>query len=461
VIFGDRDAFALQVDQFTPPWETADLESDAVWASVALWVAGANVTEHRRLGTDRIRDSVYMPLVPLTRWFAGARAALRFEERSPLGSLSSPHDELERWSKAHPPAGFDADSWLDRRDAWWSRHFTGYATRDVVAPSLGLVRSDHCALISWRTPDLPRSDRAFVRPRGASVVSWDVVYTALAEYVAAVESWTPNGSAVQVDDSSPLEYYTGLTLDEVQAFNFLPEAAADPAVDPLAQVIRDLTHRTATGPAQESIERFVRTPDRPEGHDWWTMRNRLVATQTNELEGGYDAAQTARSLLDLDGQPIDDVQGIAQELDIDVAAESPMAARDRMLVVGQSAGQATTMVLENERTSTPWGRRFELARALGHLLLDPLRGNAIGAASGPHAMASRRRRSGAFAAEFLLPSTALTDASDGALDGIAEGTRFADLLGRFGVGAHTAAFHLWNQGLLSSPELREDLIASV
>jgi len=75
-------------------------------------------------------------------------------------------------------------------------------------------------------------------------------------------------------------------------------------------------------------------------------------------------------------------------------------------------------------------------------------------------MASRRRRSGAFAAEFLLPTSALQEASKGVLDGITEGTSFADLLDRFGVGANAAAFQLWNQGFLSSTETRDDLIAS-
>lgn len=119
------------------------------------------------------------------------------------------------------------------------------------------------------------------------------------------------------------------------------------------------------------------------------------------------------------------------------------------------------MVLANGRTATPWGRRFELARALGHLLLDQVRGEAIGAASGPQAVGSRRRRAGAFAAEILIPTAALEEASDGVLDGIIEGQRFGQLLERFGVGANTAAFHLWNQGFLSSTEVRDDLIASV
>jgi hypothetical protein len=465
VIFGDQDEFALQVDRFEPPWEALDPEEDSVWAAVTIWVAGSNLTEHRRRGTDRVRDNLHIPLVPLARWCVDARSPLHYEERAQVGDFNSPHEELDRWSMGPPAEDLDEAAWLDRRDNWWARHFTGYATRDLIAPSIGFVRNDDRALISWRIPDLPRPDRTFARPRGAEVVSWRVVSNALDEYVAAVKGWAPSAHSIETartDDGRALEYYTGLAASELEAFGFLAEAADDPAVDPLAQIVRDLTHRTSTGPAQRSIVSFVRAADQPGGHDWWDMRQKLIPTPGTQFEQeGYDAAQTVRSLLGFDAQPITDVENLARGLDLQIATESPAADADRMVVAGGADGRATTMVLANARTLTAWGRRFEIARALGHLLLDPLRGEAIGAASGPQAMASRRRRSGAFAAEFLLPTAALAEASYGVLDGITEGARFAQLLERFGVGANTAAFHLWNQGFLSSSEIRDDLIASV
>jgi len=66
-----------------------------------------------------------------------------------------------------------------------------------------------------------------------------------------------------------------------------------------------------------------------------------------------------------------------------------------------------------------------------------------------------------FAAEILLPTSASEEASEGVLDGIVEGQLFAQLLERFSVGANTAAFHRWNQGILSSTEVRDDLVASI
>lgn len=463
MIFGDRDEFALEVDRFEPPWEVVDPHDESVWAAVAIWVAGSNLAEHRRSGTDRVRNDLHMPLVPLARWAVNARAALRYEERSQVGAFSSPHDELERWSAGPPTASVDEAVWLDRRDIWWSQHFTGAATLDVLAPSLGIVRNDDRALISWRAPELPRTDRIFVRPRGSEVVGWRALSYALEGYVEAVSSWAPIASCAGVSGPErAFEYYTGLAASELPAFGFMPEAADDPAADPLAQVVRDLTHRTATGPARQSIIDFVRAAAQPAGCRWWDLRQNMVLASAIHLEHeGYDAAQTVRSLLDLDSEPIPKMDRFTNDLDIEIADESPAATADRMVVVGGANRRATTMLLANPRTTTAWGRRFELARALGHLLLDPIRGESIGAASGPHAMASRRRRTGAFAAELLLPTSALEDASGGSLDGITEGPRFTDLLERFGVGAQTAAFQLWNHGLLSSTEVRDDLLASV
>jgi Zn-dependent peptidase ImmA (M78 family) len=128
------------------------------------------------------------------------------------------------------------------------------------------------------------------------------------------------------------------------------------------------------------------------------------------------------------------VDELLRNIDVDVIADSPAADNDRMVVAGTSSGRAIAMVLNNSRTAKPWGRRFELARALAHLLLDQARGEAIGAASGPQAIAGRRRRAGAFAAEMLLPTSALEEASRGVLDGVVEGHRFSELLDRFGVG---------------------------
>ncbi len=70
-----------------------------------------------------------------------------------------------------------------------------------------------------------------------------------------------------------LEYYTGLSSEEIDGLGFLPGAADDPAIDPLAQVIRDLTPRTAVGPARESIVALARAAGQRADRGWSTSGN--------------------------------------------------------------------------------------------------------------------------------------------------------------------------------------------
>ena len=70
----------------------------------------------------------------------------------------------------------------------------------------------------------------------------------------------------------------------------------------------------------------------------------------------------------------------------------------------------------------------------------------------------RRRRSGAFAAELLLPTSALAQLSGGALDGAAEDDRFASLLEEYGVGARPRRTSFYNRRWLSDAAIRDDLI---
>ena len=172
---------------------------------------------------------------------------------------------------------------------------------------------------------------------------------------------------------------------------------------------------------------------------------------------GYLAAQGLRDRLGLNGQPIDDVEGQLKEFGVKIIESDVECTRERMLAGSRRGCGAAAVINQTPRTSTPWGKRFEAARALGHLLMDPYRQDTLGAASTAFAQPWARRRAGTFAAEFLLPSEALREDAH-TLDSYAEPERFELVLERYGVGAQTAAYHLWNRGFLSSTQVRDDLI---
>jgi hypothetical protein len=181
------------------------------------------------------------------------------------------------------------------------------------------------------------------------------------------------------------------------------------------------------------------------------------AGESPEREGQL-AAQAVRATLSLDGQPIPDVPSVLLKFGVELRDNTLVTGEERMIAAAVADGRPVATVLRAPRTGTAWGQRFEEARALGHLLLDTLREGAIGAASTRYSQAQRRRRSGAFAAELLIPSTALEVAGSGHLDDAADPETFQDLLQRFGVGARTAANRLYDHRLLSSESVRDDLI---
>jgi hypothetical protein len=129
-----------------------------------------------------------------------------------------------------------------------------------------------------------------------------------------------------------------------------------------------------------------------------------------------------------------------------------------MTVGARREGSAIAILNATPRTSVLWGKRFELARALGYLLLAPFREGALGGASSAFSQPWLRRCTGAFAAELLLPTSAISSNDLSGLDRASDPAKFQDLMARFGVGARTAAFQLWNHGLLSSPQVRDELI---
>ena len=227
----------------------------------------------------------------------------------------------------------------------------------------------------------------------------------------------------------------------------------------VTQVLRDLPPGIS-----ESVWNQVSRLDRETQSDTGfaeelrTLAFDAVRPASDPETSGYLAAQGLRDHLDLDGRPIDDVDMQLKEFGVSLVDSEVECTQERMLAGSRRGIGAAVVINRTPRTATPWGRRFESVRAVGHLLMDPYRQDTLGAASTAFAQPWARRRAGTFAAEFLLPSEALRGDAQ-ALDTYAQPERFERVLDRYGVGAQTAAFHLWNHGLLSSARVRNDLIA--
>lgn len=489
MLIGNRGRFAFEIVPVGPGWERRYEPEAAGWAGLAVWVAGKNLCAHIRNGEGEIRQHLYVPLGPVADWFVRAYPGLAFEERAPLWTTGGRlHEVVHLWGERRPPTGIDEDQWLDSRDAFWARHFLAAGSEGSRIVNLAILRQDDEVLLFWAPPRFA-VDAAmdFLYTAGQATVSWNEVEQPLRGFVSCVaETFEQTGHLAAfpwlgadlaellgpaAHDTvelycarSPSEIATVLEVRPEQLQDALGLApATDPSTSPVCQTLRDLPPLPTPGIGREilaTIDAAARVPGTVR-NTWQAARAKAIdhamAGTTPEQQGQL-AAQGLREALGLDAEPIAEIPELAAELGVGVRVTPFEAASERMLVAVPQGGAPVITVLRTGRTATRWGQRFEQARALGHAVLDPLSRDALGAVSCPYAQPRRRKRSGAFAAELLLPAGALERVSAGLLDGARPAEVFSKLLASYGVGARTAAHQLFNHGWLSSPSVRDELI---
>jgi hypothetical protein len=492
MLFGNRMKLGFEVQPLSPSWERRYVPEQAAWAALTIWVRDVNLCRHILPGSDRVLDALNVPLAPIAGWLCDIWPALQFEEQAPeFRTSTAAHRALRAWADTHPPASVSEDEWLDARERWWSRHFLAAGADGAQLPNLAFVRQDDHLVIDWESPRFAGFEPpTLLSPRGHEIVQWADAREAFQSFVVQVAAWLQTAGLAAhfpwAEGPDPLAKLDGTLVERLSLFTGwslemlmeiagastkedlltwlrLPTDAQDPGASPISQVLRDLSRRTPPAVADALTDLGERTSRPPvtARPGWLAVRDvalDAVQSASTPEEAGQLAAGAVREAWGLDGQPIADLDAKLAELEIEIAEPGISTKSERMLTGAREGGRAVALLLDAPRTTTKWGRRFELGRALGHLFLDPLREGALGAASGPFSQETRRRRSGAFAAELLLPESALRDASGNSLDGATEQEAFEALLSRYGVGARTAANQLWNRCWLSSEALRDDLI---
>ncbi|MDE0446327.1 MAG: ImmA/IrrE family metallo-endopeptidase [Spirochaetaceae bacterium] len=478
---------ALEVLPLSPTWERRYLPERTAWAQLAIWVSGTNLCENILDGAHSIRADINVPLAPLVDWLVRSWTFIEFEERPGcFPPRNSVRDTLRDWGDTAPPAGITEDRWFDARELWWTRHFLSAGADGARLPNISLVRSGDRLVIEWGPANFP-GDHAprFLSESGQEILEWYAGEEVLAEFARFVAEWLRREDLVGlypwVHLSDPLREresrfdeklhaYTGIdprVLYEWTDTNTeaglreglgLPADGEDAGGSVITQVLRDLPPGFSE-PLRSQVWRLDRETGRETNFaDGLRATARDAAASGDRAESsGHHAASVVRHHLGLDGKPIEDVEERLRELGAEVIDSGVECLRERMLVGFRQGLGAVVVINRTPRTEAPWGRRFESARALGHLLMDSFREDTLGAASSTFAQPWTRRRSGAFAAELLLPEQALLEEA-GHLDSAAQWGIFARIMKRYGVGARTAAFQLWNHRLLSSYQVRDELI---
>lgn len=487
MLIGNRGSLAIELHPLAPTWERRYLQERTGWAQLSIWVNGSNLCRNVLDGSPSIRESVNVPLGPMAGWLVRSWTFIRFEERPdrfpPRASASS---TLQRWGSTCPPGRFSEDEWFDAREQWWTRHFLAAGADGAQLPNVSLLRGGDRLFIEW-TPAEFAGARAprFLSESGQASVQWDEGEAVFADFVAHMAEWFRTENLhdafswtnlenplheAEPDFRESLQAFTGIEADVLRTWTTtatdaelrrnlgIPEGSDDPSESVITQVLRDLPP-TMPEPVRREIWRLdERTREvTPFPEELRTAARDAARTGSAPEESGQLAAQEVRGRLGLNGQPVGDMDGRMRELGVEVVRSGVDCSQERMLAGSRRGAGAVAVINRTPRTTTPWGERFELARALGHLLVDSYRADALGAASTPFAQPWARRCSGAFAAELLLPSEHLFERFE-ALDSAADRDEFPSLLNEYGVGARTAAFQLWNRGLLSSPRIRDGLI---
>ena len=487
MLFGNRNTFAVGIEPLAPSWERRFPPESTAWAQLSLWLNGKNICRNLVDGSNAVRDGVNVPLGPIADWLVRSWTYLVFEERPCCFALRSTlRDTVAKWGDAMAPAGLDEDDWLDAREHWWSRHFLSAGADGAYLPNVSMIRGDDRLFIEW-APAAFVGDPAprFLSENGRHVVGWEEGEEVLAQFVGYVAGWFRDREVenayswvcqedplheARPDFSESLQAYTGIAADvlrertnsrdetELREKLGLSADGTDPGGSVVTQMLRDLP------PAISDTlwEQVWRMDDETRSVTGFVEELRNLALNaarpaSNPESSGYLAAQEVRDHLGLDGRPIDDVDDNLKEFGVNVIDSDVKCTHGRMLAGSRRGSGAVAIINRTPRTSTPWGRRFEAVRALGHLLLDPYREDTLGAASTAYTQPWARRRAGTFAAEYLVPGEALREDAH-SLDSYAEPERFKRVLERYGVGAMTAAYHLWNRGFFSSTQVRDDLI---
>lgn len=488
MLFGNRNELGIEISPLSPTWERRYRPEQSAWSALAIWVAGSNLTQHLTEGSDELIPAVNVPLAPIADWLVRAWPAIELEERaSRFPTTARLHRALYQWGTRYPPHDLSEDDWIDSRESWWKRHFLAAGADGAELPNLALGRDDEKLLVDWRVPKLPRPAPRFVNAIDSAAMPWAEAESAVATFVAYIADWLRRDGLVDlypwVSHNDPLRtntpdvlealaLYTGRTASELRILTAAENTAdmvsrlglepnsVDPAWSPVTQALRDLPPSLpqAAITVLAKVDEETRTGSASGLANLREVAADAVRNSNSPESAGHEAAKVIRSQMGFNGTPIPDMAAVVERVGVTLADVDMDLNGARMVAGYRSHGGAVAMLLRSKSTEVDWGRRFEQARALGRLLTDPMRGSALGAASSPYSSELRRRRSGAFAAELLLPEEALVKLTGGVVDRAADAEVFEHVMSRFGVGARTAAQQLWNVGLLSSTDVRDELI---
>ena len=490
MLFGNKNTFAIEIEPVQPYWSPQAPTDKGPWAKLTLWARNNLITENVDPGNNRLDSGLYTSLTEIADWFVRSAPYVAFEERAPLFPTEEDLPQaMAEWLDFNPTT--EEDYWYDTQYDWWSRHFLAAADSGAWLPTVGFVRVEGEAWISWRPRsfDDPHAIR-YIGPKGCVPVGWEEFSNTIDEFVDTVSRelrekkltghfpWSERNGAFVDAHRLNLSRYIQIALglnnnlfnDIFSASNFTDVreklglgTTSDPWRSVALQALRDLFPEPALGDALVECEKNVTGKKTDSDDRIESYRDELhpvLFSQSPEKQG-REAARLLRQITNLGEEQVPKRvdQWMRETYGVSLERKNGVSPQNWAVAGWASGGTGSVFVFSGPRTKQPWAYRAEAIRGLGHLLLD--RGSSegrIGAGSSNRTCGPRRRRSGAFLAEFLLPSSVLWDYTDGIMDRGFDDEVFRSLMNNYHVGAGLTAWQLWNNHLLSSQDLAEHLI---
>jgi len=429
--------FAIKFD-WEDPMGAKGRELRATWARVEIVVNGESVTRvfHERSRT--VRDAVYVPLYPLAEWLVSQWWSL--------------------WNEPSPSQPVD-------RPGYESRHSLVGAREGFALPPLHIRPAESTVMLSWSPERLPSHHLEFIGS-GDCRLETRLVKEQLSFLINAVvsrlEEQGITGSLLQEDweairsaDREEREFCKcagslGLdpySLDDSQQEEIL-EAASRLPEDIVAEFFRAARRTELLAEAEEIHEAFTCAQNNTA--DLASLRElRRVTEQwlppsgARPYEQGYSFARQLRSHLRLNGTPLKSIEDVARAVGTTEEALSSVITEFRsrempfIALMGINDRSSPAFRL---REALPASRQFHFCRALFEYLCSSSRQSALITS----ADTEQQKRNRAFAAEFLVPASAL-----GARIKIPTVTweQAEEAAAEFGVSVYIIRYQLENHGI--------------
>jgi hypothetical protein len=370
-------------------------ELRATWARLQINVGGEATTRVVDHATKSVRDSIYLPLYPLAEWFATNWWFLFGEFETP-GRYARP--EYER------------------------RHDLRFAQEGFALPSILIRPGGPHVRVDWRGSSRPHQHVDFIAT-GAASLRREVVQDAVAGFIQSVigrltdegvlgttlqEEWI----AISEADADEREFAASAAALGIDPYA-VPDGTAITIIEVAELLPQDLLQdffsvaepHTLSADARALKNAVLRAHERsgvlaslPQIRQQFRPRFR---SGEFPWEQGYRIARELRSELGLNGHAIRGLSGLAeaihtseQNLENAIAHDPvPLRGVDAVIATADGAGPGFVVDARGQQAT-----RFAVCRGMFEYLVAPN-------VSRTHS--DRQKRNRAFAAEFLLPASAL------------------------------------------------------